>query len=112
MSVIRNGRRIGSEKGPRPHTWCTGPDPELHEKHKRYRQQKNQAQWRGETWLLSFETWCALWGDLYRQRGRTQECYCLTRIDYADDWVLHNIQVITRRQHSKENARKGRELKL
>ena len=111
MSVIRNGVKIGSEKGARPHTWKVGPDPVLHQKHCAYRQQKNQAQWRGETWLLSFETWCALWGDLWSQRGRTGDCYCLTRIDYAQAWVLSNIQVITRRAHSRENRAKGQALK-
>lgn len=111
MSVMRDGRKIGSERGSRPHLWISGPDPVMHEKHKQYRQQKNQAQWRGETWLLSFETWCALWGDLYPQRGRLPHNYCLTRKDYAQPWVLHNIQVITRKQHSSENRIKGQALK-
>ena len=92
-------------RGPRPQVWVTGPDPIEHKKYRHWIQQKNQAQWRDETWELSFEEWKELWGELWHQRGRERSCYCMTRIDRELPWSLKNTQVITRESHAREQAR-------
>ena len=92
--------RIGSRPGPRPQVWLSGPDPTRHEQHKAWRQQKNQAQFRGETWLLSFDDWISTWGLLWPRRGRTVDCYCMTRRDWELPWTPDNVHVITREQHA------------
>lgn len=93
-------KRIGSRPGPRPETWLSGPDETRHEQHIAWRQQKNQAQFRGETWLLAFDDWIELWGDRWLDRGRQKGCYCMTRKDWELPWTRANAHVITREQHA------------
>lgn len=90
-------------RGPRPHRWVTGPDPEEHRKYRVYIQQKNQAQWRGEGWAISFEQWKQLWDQSgqWHNRGRQRDCYCMTRRDVDVTWQPDNVMIITREQHSK-----------
>ena len=87
--------------GPRPEMWISGPDLVRHQQHVAWRQQKNQAQWRGETWALAFDDWVRLWGDLWHLRGRQVGDYCMTRRDWAQDWTPANTHVITRAQHAR-----------
>lgn len=89
----------GSRPGPRPHLWRSGPDPEQHRRYLIWLQQRNQAQWRGEIWHLSFEEWLKAWGDRFDQRGRSSTSLCLTRRDATLPWSAGNVHVITRRQH-------------
>jgi len=91
---------IGSRPGPRPQTWLSGPDETRHEQHIAWRQQKNQAQFRGETWQLTFDDWVELWGDQWWDRGRERGCYCMTRRDWELPWTRDNAQVITREAHA------------
>lgn len=100
-------------KGPRPHTrgerpesWLSGPDRTRHVQHTAWRQQKNQAQWRGETWDLSFEDWVELWGDLWPHRGRLVTDYCMTRRDWELPWTRTNAHVITRSEHAQMHGRR------
>lgn len=87
--------------GPRPQSWISGPDETRHVQHCAWRQQKNQAQWRGEEWDLSFEDWVALWGDLWPLRGRLVTDYCMTRQDWEGAWTRTNAHVITRSEHAR-----------
>ena len=98
-----NGRRHG-RPGPRPDMWVTGPDPVVHRKYLAWLQQRNQAQWRGETWNLSFEEWQALWGENWPNRGRERGCYCMTRRDHEAAWDTENAQVITREEHARQQG--------
>jgi hypothetical protein len=90
-------------RGPRPHAWITGPDPEEHKRYRTYIQQRNQAQWRGETWNLQYAEWKQLWADSgqWFNRGRERGCYCMTRRDWEQPWDCHNAQVITREEHAR-----------
>lgn len=90
-------------RGPRPHAWVTGPDPEEHKRYRTFIQQKNQAQWRGETWSIDFETWKRLWAESgqWYNRGRQRDCYCMTRRDHTEPWSVDNVMIITREQHSR-----------
>lgn len=85
--------------GPRPHCWKVGPDELLHRKYRQFLQQKNQAQFRKEVWLLTFEEWCLIWGDLFLQRGRKPYQYCMTRQRALGPWDKDNAIILTRREH-------------
>lgn len=84
---------------PRPHMWRVGDDPELHKRYLIWLQQKNQAQWRGETWELSFESWLDKWKDHWHLRGRKITDYCMTRHDVEGPWDDVNSIIMTRREH-------------
>lgn len=92
--------------GPRPHTWITGPDPEEHKRYRTFIQQRNQAQWREEVWTISFEEWKQLWAESgqWYNRGRERGCYCMTRKDREGPWSVNNVHIVTREQHSREQA--------
>lgn len=93
-------------RGPRPQVWVSGPDPEEHRRYRTWIQQRNQAQWRGEEWTISFEAWKQLW-DLsgqWHNRGRARECYCMTRIDHLGAWSVDNVEIITREQHGRQQS--------
>jgi hypothetical protein len=93
----RNG---GPKKGTMfPHRWVSGPDPLKHKQYLTWLQQRNQAQFRGESWDLSFETWLDMWGELWEQRGRGRDQYCMTREDPDGAWDKDNTIVILRKEH-------------
>lgn len=85
----------------RPHIWVTGPDPVIHKKYRVWIQQKNQAQWRGEGWTISFEKWCEIWADHWHLRGRETGDYCMSRLDWSLPWTADNVAIITRHEHAK-----------
>jgi hypothetical protein len=90
-------RGIGT--GPRPHTWVTGTDPKTHAQYRAFVQCRNQAQWRGEIWQITFEQYQLLWQHKWVNRGRSSDQYCITRADMSLPWNMSNALVITRRQH-------------
>ena len=92
----KKGPPPGTRLGPRPQMWVTGTDPVRHQQHVVYRQQKNQAQWRGEVWELDFDNWIALWDDKWSLRGRKPEQYCMTRSDNTQPWNITNTIVLQR----------------
>ena len=95
--------------GPRPHTWQSGPDPIRHRQFHQWGQMRNQAQYRGEAWSLTFEDFVRMWGELWHSRGRTRGSYCMTRDDYEKGWDTHNTVVITRQEHARKQANSRRQ---
>lgn len=93
--------------GPRPGAWKTGPDPELHRKYRAFIQQKNQAQFRGEDWQLSFEDWLSIWGTDFDRRGRGSQDLCLTRWDLEDSWTVSNCFLMERGEHMKRCGKRS-----
>jgi len=99
----------GSAPGPRPHVWKSGPDPIEHKKYLNWLQQKNQAQFRKETWELTFEVWKEIWGEDWHNKGRASDNFCMTRIDDKAAWTKDNIEILTRREHViKQGARRDK----
>lgn len=86
-----------------PDRWRSGPDPVRRQKYLQWLQQRNQAQWRGELWELSFDDWLTVWGDQYEQRGRGAEDFCMTREDPDLAWDKTNAIILTRREHYQRN---------
>lgn len=93
---------------PRPNAWKI-KDPNLHRKYMPFLKARAQANFRGETWLLTFEDWCVLWPDhLWDRRGRGSHQYALTRRDYFGPWDMNNAIVVTR----KEQLQRTRQFQL
>lgn len=95
-------------RGPRPESWKSGPDPVEHAKYRAYIQMKNQAQWRGETWDISFEQYKYLWGERWHQRGRERGCWCMTRLDPEQPWTPDNVHVLEREIHARAQSQAAR----
>ena len=93
-------------RGPRPHVWQIGPDPELHVKWRVWGQQKNQAQWREEGWTIEFADWCRIWDQSgqWLNRGRVRGTYCMTRLDWSLPWTVDNVVIVPREQHARMQA--------
>lgn len=91
-------------RGPRPQVWVTGPDLVTHKKYRVFIQQRNQANYRGEGWHISFEDWCALWQDKWESRGRERGDYCMTRLDWSLPWTVANTQIVNREEHARQQA--------
>jgi hypothetical protein len=89
----------GRSLAPRPQQWASGPDPEMRPVFRAFVQCRNQAQWRGETWQLTWEQWREIWKGRWHLRGRSADSLCITRRDCALAWSDHNVIVITRTSH-------------
>jgi hypothetical protein len=95
-------KRIGRRPGPAPHLWKSGPDPRRHEMYLAWTQQKNQAQWRKKQgidvseWQLSFDDFADMWENVWEQRGRSHDSYCMMRVDPEGNWDLANTVVVPR----------------
>lgn len=96
--------------GTRPHTWVSGPDPIVHKKYLTWLQQRNQANFRGETWELTFESWCEKWEEHWHLRGRQKDDYCMTRHDVEGPWDDVNTIVITRKEHHSRHMARQHQL--
>jgi hypothetical protein len=118
----KSGNNRGGPGKMRPNAWKVGPDPVKYAKYRVWIQQKNQAQFRDEGWDLDLDTWIYLWGELWHNRGRAKDDYCMTRLDFNKPWTADNVEVITRQEHltrhrakqiesRRENARIVREYK-
>lgn len=94
-------------RGPNPHLWKSGPDPDLHDRYLVWTQHRNQAQWRGELYNLSFDDWLDVWGDLYPLKGRTRDSMCMTRIDASLPWSKSNTQIVSRSRHAQNQLNRG-----
>lgn len=89
-------KTIGRRPGPCPHLWKSGPDPETHARYLAWLQQRNQAQFRGETWNLDFETFRSMWDGCWHLRGRTRNSMCMMRVDPELPWDSNNTVIVPR----------------
>jgi len=85
---------------PDPEVWVTGPCRIRHDKHYGYLKHRAQAKFRKEDYSLTLEQWESLWTDeLWLQRGRSAESFCLQQIDGEDGWHFENVEIVTRIEH-------------
>lgn len=90
-------------------------DELLHKKHWGFLRQKAQANFRGEGWELTIEEFFELWtDDLWAQRGRKIDNYCMVRIDPEKSWSKENCAIILRYQQlvRNRNPRKNPDLRF
>lgn len=84
--------------GPRPHCWkVQGEIP--HQQYLAFLQMRAQANYRGEKFLLTFEDYQTLWQGHWDQKGRSNQSYCLSRIDPNGSWDLANTKCLPRIEH-------------
>lgn len=81
-----------------PDNWCTGPDYLRHEMYYAWQKHKSQANYRKESYDLTFEDWEKIWANPtdFLNRGRQPEDLTLTREDLDGPWTLTNCIIITR----------------
>lgn len=91
MEKIKN--KVGRKPGQRPDMWKSGPDPRIHEYFRVFLQHRNQANWRQESYELSWEQWFEIWADKIEQRGRKSGQYYMTRIDNDLSWNKDNVRI-------------------
>lgn len=74
-------------------------DPIEHAKHWGFLRQRAQANFRGEGWEMTLEEFFEMWPDeLWAQRGRKSESYCMVRVDIEKPWSYDNCVIILRYQ--------------
>ena len=86
-------------RGRQPRTWCTGPDPMLHEQYRAWSQTRAQANYRGEAWDITFDQWVEIWAGNWHRRGRAARDLCLCRTDPTVGWHPDTVHLVTRREH-------------
>lgn len=91
-----------------PNIWKSGPDEVRHNLWIACVRAKAQAKYRGEEWLITPEEYIDLWmeNDLYQNKGRGLDDYCLTRKDVYEPWSVENVEIITRREHFQTRDKK------
>lgn len=100
-------------RNPDPDNWLSGPDPLAHDKHYGYLKHKAQAKYRGELYSLTWTEWLELWTDeLWLQRGRGADNYCLQKIVGEQGWSVDNVEIVTRRKHFADAKRKNADAQL
>jgi len=68
-----------------------------------------QCKLRGETVELTLDEWNTVWGDLWFQRGRAIDDYCITRKDWSKPWNKHNVEILQRKDHFQTRSFKKRQ---
>jgi hypothetical protein len=72
----------------------------VREKYYAYLKHRVQARHRGEDYSLTWPQWEQLWDDpKWQQRGRRSLSLCLGRLEWDEGWHLHNVRVMTRKEH-------------
>jgi hypothetical protein len=96
--IQKSTRKPHTRGGRHPQTeWLTGSDPVRRDKYYAWMKHRAQAKFRGEDYHLAWPEWEALWSDeLWHQRGRTKDCYCLMRVDLNRPWQEDNVEVVTK----------------
>ena len=74
-------------------------DPVDHARHIAFLKSRSQALYRQEGWHLTIEEYFSLWpNDLWANRGRQADSYCMVRVDPEKPWSMDNCVIITRYQ--------------
>lgn len=82
--------------GSQPHTWLTGPDPEVKAHRLRWNRMKAQAKFWSQEWTISWEDYLDLYKTATGLWGRQKHNYNLTRVDTSQGWHIWNVQMMTR----------------
>jgi hypothetical protein len=88
----------------RPYMWASGPDPETHAQYRAWVQQRNQAQWRGETWCITFDEFQDIWLGRWHLRGRGSAALAMSRTDWTGPWSRTGVELQTRQQLGRQQA--------
>ena len=81
--------------------WKTGPDPEVRRHYYRYMRMKCQARYWCQEWTILWEDYLDLLKSSSGSWGRTKDSINLVRIDKAQGWHIHNVQLMNRTEAMK-----------
>lgn len=72
-----------------------------------------QARYRNQDWLLTWEEFYELWNteDRWTERGVYRESLVMSRVDLSGPWELSNVEIITRLDMLRKEAKFKKELK-
>lgn len=77
-----------------------------HEKHLAFLKARAQANFRQEGWLMTLEEFFEIWrDDLWANRGRGADKYCMVRVDVEKPWAIDNCIIVLRYQQLVRNKR-------
>jgi hypothetical protein len=83
-----------------------------HAKHWGFLRQRAQANFREEGWDMTIEEYFEMWrDDLWAQRGRAVDQYCMVRVDVEKSWSLDNCIIVQRYQQLVRNKKPQRQPK-
>lgn len=70
-----------------------------HQKHWGFLRARAQANYRKEGWEMTMEEYFEIWrDDLWANRGRKPESYCMVRVDPEKAWSIDNCIIVYRYQ--------------
>lgn len=104
--TTQNYRHVPKSRPSRPETWKSGPDEQRHDQYHAWLRHRAQANFRKESYSLTFEDWVQVWADQWNNRGRVKDSIMLVRINYDLGWELSNIELITRKEHGQRQAKR------
>lgn len=82
-----------------PDTFVGGPDFYTRNKYYAWLKHRSQANYRSESYSLTWEEWQTLWKDeLWDQRGQKGHNLCLAQINPKLGWHMNNVAVMTRKE--------------
>ena len=87
---------IMHRSGPQPHTWLTGPDPEIKEHRRRWSRAQAQARFWQQEWTISWEDYLDLFKTAPGEWSRDSEALNLARIDTREGWHIWNVRLMKR----------------
>lgn len=106
VSQVGKIMKKSGPRGPYPHVWKTGPDPETHEQFIHWHRHRAQAHFRKEAYNLTFDEFKEIWGDKWVRRGRHNDDYCMTRQNKSLPWDRDNAIVILRLEQLQTRLKK------
>ena len=87
---------VMSRSGPQPHTWKTGPDPEVKRHRLRWSRAKAQAKFWSQEWTLKWEDYLDLLKTAPGEWSRDADALNLVRIDTTEGWHIWNVKLMRR----------------
>jgi len=87
---------VMSRSGPQPHTWMTGPDPEIKQHRLRWSRAKAQARFWSQEWTILWEDYLDLLKTAPGEWSRDANALNLTRVDTRKGWHIWNVRLMRR----------------
>ena len=87
---------VMSRSGPQPHTWMTGPDPEIKQHRLRWSRARAQARFWQQDWTISWEDYLDLLKTAAGEWSRDSDALNLTRVDTSKGWHIWNVRLMCR----------------
>jgi hypothetical protein len=88
---------ILTRSGPQPHTWITGPDPQVKQHRLRWNRSRAQARFWSQDWTISWEDYLDLLKTAAGEWSRDSDALNLVRLDTEEGWHIWNVKLMRRK---------------